>query len=155
MSLKGLLKIGQIKRHPLDRTEIEAMLAAAARNLKDAENVTISTETRFDCAYKTVMQCALAAMMANGYRPSTNVPGHQMTMIQALPHTIGLAAPRMVVLDALRRKRNLNDYLGSNLDEESAQACMREAARLLADVTEWMKTSNLQTQNGMGGAGND
>lgn len=142
MSLDGLLKTGQIKAHPADRDEIGMLLAAAARNLVDAVHPAISTETRFDCAYKAVMQAALAALMANGYRPSTNVPGHQMTMIQALTQTIGLEPRRMVVLDALRRKRNLSDYLGADLDENSTQACVTEAARLLADVQAWLTANH-------------
>ena len=35
------------------------------------------------------MQLALAAMMASGFRPSTNEPGHHQTMIQSLPLTLG------------------------------------------------------------------
>jgi hypothetical protein len=142
MSLEGLGKTGQIKAHPADRDEIGKLLAAAARNLKDAAVHGISTETRFDCAYKTIMQSALAALMANGYRPSTSVPGHQMTTIQALIHTIGLESRRMVVLDALRKKRNLNDYLGTDLDDASTQACVSEATRLLDEVKAWLKANH-------------
>ena len=142
MSLEGLEKIGQIKPHPVDAAEINQLLAAAARNLKDAHLQDNSTETRFDCAYKAVMQSALVALMANGYRPSTNVPGHQMTMIQSLTITMALEPKRMVVLDALRRKRNLNDYLGADLDEESTQACVAEAIRLRDDVTAWLKATH-------------
>ena len=142
MSLEGLEKIGQIKPHPVDAAEINQLLAAAARNLKDAHLQDNSTETRFDCAYKAVMQSALVALMANGYRPSTNVPGHQMTMIQSLTITMALEPKRMVVLDALRRKRTLNDYLGADLDEESTQACVAEAIRLRDDVTAWLKTTH-------------
>lgn len=142
MSLEGLLKTGQIKPHPVDHGEIRQLLAAAARNLQDAGLEAASAETRFDCAYKTIMQSALSALMANGYRPSTNVPGHQMTMIQALTLTIALDPKRMVVLDALRRKRNLNDYLGADLDEATAEACRKQAASLLADVHAWLQANH-------------
>ena len=70
------------------------------------------------------------------------MPGHQMTMIQSLTITMGLEPKRMVVLDALRRKRNLNDYLGADLDEESTQACVAEAIRLRDDVTAWLKATH-------------
>jgi hypothetical protein len=36
VSLQNLLKIGQVKEHPPDRHEIEQLLAAAERNLRDA-----------------------------------------------------------------------------------------------------------------------
>lgn len=142
MSLEGLVKTGQLKPHPADRDEIRQLLASAARNLKDAQLKEASTETRFDCAYKVIMQSALSALMANGYRPSTNVPGHQMTMIQALTLTIALDPKRMVVLDALRRKRNLNDYLGADLDEVSTQACLKEAVALLEGVRAWLSANH-------------
>jgi len=139
MSLENLFKIGQLKEHPVNPDEIRKLLDAAQRNLRDAGNRDISPETRFDCAYKTIMQSAIAVLMVHGYRPSTNVPGHQMTAIQALTHTINLDANRMSVLDTLRRKRNLNDYVGADLDEDSAEACIREAVRLFDDVGNWIR----------------
>ena len=36
MSLQNLLKIGQLKAHPADADEVERLLAAAQRNLRDA-----------------------------------------------------------------------------------------------------------------------
>lgn len=66
MSLENLARIGQIKSHPRDAAELAQLLAAATRNLKDAGLVELSTETKFDCAYKAVMQSALVALMAAG-----------------------------------------------------------------------------------------
>jgi hypothetical protein len=93
VSLENLLKIGQLKAHPPDAEEIERLLAAAQRNLRDAQVTTISSETRFDAAYKGVMQSALAALMMHGYRPETNRPGHHMTVVQSLPLTTALLRP--------------------------------------------------------------
>jgi len=92
-------------------------MAAARRNLADARLRGISPETRFDVAHKAAMQCALMALMANGFRPSTNEPGHHATLIQSLPKTIGLPGERMIVLDQLRKKRNLSDYTGEGISE--------------------------------------
>jgi len=85
-----LLKIGQLKAHAPEAAEIERLLIAARRNLRGARVTTISPETRFDVAYKAMMQSALAALMMHGYRPDTNRPGHHMTVIQTLPLTIGV-----------------------------------------------------------------
>jgi hypothetical protein len=115
------------------------LLAAAARNLADARVRNISPETRFDAAYKAIMQAALAALMAHGYRPDTKRPGHHMTVVQALPLTIGLTAARVIVLDTLRRKRNVSDYTGEDVDDSSVEHCVAEADRLLQDVTAWLK----------------
>jgi hypothetical protein len=142
--LQNLLKIGQLKAHPPDGAEVQRLLAAAARNLADARVTMISPETRFDAAYKAVMQAALAVLMAHGYRPDTNRPGHHATVVQGLPLTIGLAPARMAVLDTLRRRRNLSDYTGEDIDDSSAEHCIAEAERLLQDVTVWLKTHRPQ-----------
>ncbi|MGB8337566.1 MAG: DNA-binding protein [Burkholderiales bacterium] len=144
MSLQNLLKIGQLKEHPPDADEVQRLLAAAARNLADARVMTISPETRFDAAYKAIMQAALAAMMANGYRPDTNKPGHHVTVVQGLTLTVGLAAARITVLDTLRRKRNLSDYTGEDIDDSSAEHCIVEAEKILKDVMAWLKVNRPQ-----------
>ena len=142
--MQNLLKVGQLKEHPPDAAEVQRLLAAAARNLADARVTTISPETRFDAAYRAVMQAALAALMAHGYRPDTNRPGHHVTVLQGLPLTIGLAPARVTVLDTLRRKRNLSDYTGEDIDDSSAEHCTAEADRLLQDVTAWLKAHRPQ-----------
>ena len=141
MSLANLLKIGQLKTHPPDAAEVQRLLVAAARNLADARVTSISPETRFDAAYKAIMQVALAAMMANGYRPDTGRPGHHQTVVQALGLTIGLTKPRVTVLDTLRRKRNLSDYTGEDMDDSSVAHCIVEAERLLGDVGLWLRAN--------------
>lgn len=141
MSLENLLKIGQLKKHPPDAAEIGRLLAAAERNLADASVREVSPETRFDAAYKSIMQAALAVLMAHGYRPDTQRPGHHMTVVQALSLTIGLARTRVTVLDTLRRKRNLSDYTGEDIDDSSAENCRLEAERLLHDVKEWLEAN--------------
>lgn len=144
MSLQNLLKIGQLKEHPLDAAEVQRLLAAAGRNLADARITQISPETRFDAAYKSAMQAALAALMAHGYRPDMNRPGHHMTVLQGLTLTIGLTPARVTVLDTLRRKRNLSDYTGDEIDDSSAEHCIAEAERLLEDVVAWLKVNRPQ-----------
>ena len=113
MTLQNLLKIGQLKAHETDGAEIQRLLTSAARALEDSRVQGISPESRFSAGYRAIMQAALAALMANGFRPNTNKPGHHMTVLQSLPTTIGLDNSRLAVLDALRRKRNLNDYTGA------------------------------------------
>jgi hypothetical protein len=133
-----LLKIGQLKEHAPDADEIRRLIAAAERNLADSRVTTISAETRFDAAYKTIMQAALVALMAHGYRPDTKRPGHHATVVQGLSLTIGLVAPRVMVLDTLRRQRNASDYTGEYVDDSSTEHCIAEAERLLHDVRAWL-----------------
>jgi len=130
------LQIGQLKVHSTDQREIQQLLEAAHRNLADADVEAISLETRFDAAYKTIMQVAMVALLASGYRADSR--GHHQVMIQSLPLTIGLVKERMVVLDAMRRKRNAADYLGSYVDRVSLEACIVQARLLLSDIESWL-----------------
>ncbi|MBI2311579.1 MAG: DNA-binding protein [Betaproteobacteria bacterium] len=139
MTLENLLRTGQLKAHETDAAEIRRLLAAARRNLADARADNISPENRFDAAYKAIMQAALIALMASGYRPDTARPGHHMTVIQSLPKTVGLKGERIAVLDALRRKRNLSDYLGEDIDFASLERCIMEAEALLGEVHAWLR----------------
>lgn len=134
MSLANLLKTGQLKEHEADPEELERLLASAERAIADARAKNVSRETRYDAAYRAITQISLAAMMAAGYRPNTNQPGHHATLIQTLPLTLGIEKPRMLLLDTLRRKRNLVDYTGDEVDEGSVKACATEAENLLRDV---------------------
>lgn len=130
MTLQNLLKIGRLKAHEPNAAEVQRLLAAIRRNLADAEVPNISDETRFDVAYKAVMQCALVAMMSAGYRPVTNAPGHHQTMIQSLPLTLGVDNDAWVVLDALRRQRNANDYTGQPITPAAVTECLTQAKAL-------------------------
>jgi uncharacterized protein (UPF0332 family) len=141
MSLQNLLKIGRLKEHAATPVEIQRLLAGAERNLADSRVTSVSDETRFDAAYKAVMQCALAAMMAAGYRPSTNEPGHHQTMIQSLPLTLNVPNDTWVVLDAFRRKRNAVDYSGDIVDADMAATTTRHAEALLKTLRAWLQAN--------------
>lgn len=139
MSLENLTKIGRLKPHSASKEEATKLLAAARRNIGETNIPGLSPETRFDLAYKAVMQCGPLALIANGCRPSTSVPGHHVTIIQTLQLTIGLESERMIVLDKMRRVRNVNDYSGDIISEEAAAACIRSAESLLSAVTDWLR----------------
>ena len=139
MSLDNLVRTGQLKPHTTNAAEIQRLLAAAMRNLTDASVAQISDETRFDAGYKSIMQCALLGLMASGYRPATSVPGHHQTMIQTLPLTLGLSNEDWLVLDALRKKRNINDYSGDLIDPESLHECLLRAENLIDTAQAWLR----------------
>ncbi len=130
MTLQNLQRIGKIKDHAPTAAEVQRLLVAIDRNIADAGVATISDETRFDVGYKAVMQCALVAMLSAGYRPASNEPGHHQTMIQSLPLTLGVANDTWVVLDALRRQRNANDYTGAPMTPDIVTECLSQAKAL-------------------------
>lgn len=138
MTLKNLLRIGQLTEHRPDGAEIARLLEAATRAARDSKSEAVSLETRFDAAYRAIMQSATAALWAHGYRTSTSSPGHHRTTLQALTLTVGLDARRVAVLDRLRHKRNQIDYTGEAIDARSVEACTAEADRLIEDVRAWV-----------------
>lgn len=144
MSLQNLAKIGQLNAHKATAAEVALLLDAVRRNIADAEATSISSETRFDCGYKAVMQCALIAMMVNGYRPSTGAPGHHQTMMQSLPLTLGVGNDTWIVLDALRKKRNQNDYTGVPMHTGEAQEAVARAKELFASLQSYLRARHPQ-----------
>lgn len=138
MTLQNLLAIQRLQTFEAGRADVLRLLAAAERNLADAAVQAISDENRFDAAYKCIMQCAMAALWANGYRTSTSQPGHHQTAIQSLTLTIGLDAKTMVLLDTLRRQRNVNDYDGVPVSPSTVQEAGRQAEALLRLVKAWL-----------------
>jgi hypothetical protein len=80
MSLQNLLGISLESLTP-DKAQSAKLLAAAQRNLADAQIVGLSSENQFDTAYKEGMQLAMVALNANGYRTLTSKPGHHQTAI--------------------------------------------------------------------------
>jgi hypothetical protein len=138
MSLENLVKINQLQRHTATSDEVQRLLAAANRNLADSGVAGLSDETRFDAAYKAIMQCAMLGLIANGYRPSTTTPGHHQTMIQTLGLTMGLGKEVWIVLDSLRKKRNLNDYSGDLIEPAAVRNCISHAQSLLNHTHKWL-----------------
>src|SRR2546423_13561979 len=75
MTLENLLRIGKLKVHAASKVEIDRLLAAAERALGDASVKGLSSDSRLDLAYRAIMQAALAAMLASGYRPASPPSG--------------------------------------------------------------------------------
>ena len=137
MTLMNLLGISLDTVAP-DRAQVARLLAAAQRNIVDAQLHGLSSENRFDAAYKAIMQMAMVALNANGYRTLTSKPGHHRTALQTLPLTVGLAQPQVIVLDALRKQRHLADYSGDLVPDSAAAECLASAKALLAHLRAWL-----------------
>ncbi|MCG9094271.1 hypothetical protein [Laribacter hongkongensis] len=84
----------------------------------------------------------MVALWANGYRTSTSQPGHHQTAIQTLPKTMGVAPATVIVLDALRKQRNVNDYEGDPVSDAALATCLDEAAKLLALTRHYLATEH-------------
>ncbi len=99
--------------------------------MQDAKLNSISNESRFDLAYKAIMQLANAALQAKGYRVLTSKPGHHQLMLQALPLTVGLDKSNLILLDQLRKQRNAIDYSGDIVSDALTVEVIERADSLL------------------------
>ena len=140
MTLANLLAIQRLLAFNATPEGVQRLLAAAARNLADAQIVQLSSENRFDAAYKCILQCAMLGLWARGYRTSTSQPGHHQTALQALPLTMGLPNDTIIVLDALRKQRKLNDYEGDPVSDGVVAECLTQVRALLAHTQQFLKT---------------
>mgnify|MGYP000320086208 CR=1 FL=1 len=99
MTLKNLLGIS-LDAVQADNGLVAKLLAAAQRNIADAQLAGLSAENRFDAAYKAIMQVAMVALNANGFRTLTSKPGHHQTAIQTLHLSVGLPQAKVIVQNA-------------------------------------------------------
>ena len=74
--------------------------------------------------------------MAKGYRTLTSKPGHHQTMLQLLGKTVGLDRDTVIVIDALRKQRNVADYSGDLVSDSAMNDCLQQAEYLLL-VKRW------------------
>lgn len=135
MSLDNLAKIGQLEKIVAQPNDIQRLLEAAQRALRDAGTPGLSNESRFDLAYRAIMQAANAALQSSGWRTLTSRPGHHQTMIQTLSLTVGLDKAVVIQLDALRKQRNVIDYSGDLVGDAMVADALRHAAELIALVS--------------------
>ncbi len=140
MTLQNLLGISLDTVAP-SPAQVAKLLAAAQRNIDDAQLAGLSAENRFDAAYKAIMQLAMLALHANGYRTLTSKPGHHQTAIQTLAHTVALPTQRIIVLDALRKQRNLADYSGDLVPDSTVAACLASAKDLHTHIRTWLSAN--------------
>lgn len=138
MTLKNLLGISLDAIRSV-KALVAKLLAAAQRNIADAQLGGLSAENKFDAAYKAIMQAAMVALHASGYRTLTSKPGHHQTAIQTLPRSVNLPQAQVIVLDALRKQRNLSDYSGDLIPDAAAAECLACAIDLLAHVSAWLR----------------
>lgn len=142
MTLNNLVGIS-LERIKVNADAIKRLVTAAERNIADSKITATSSENRFDAAYKAIMQIANAALQANGYRTLTSKPGHHQTMIQLLSQTLGANNNTIILLDIMRKQRNVADYSGDIIPESTMNACIIQAEKLLTQFNDWFGKQSL------------
>jgi hypothetical protein len=125
-ALDNLVRAGKLKKEPPARAELEALIHSGDARLKDAANVSLALESRFDLAYNAAHSLSLAALRFHGYRSES-----RYLVFQTLAHTVGLRPEQWRVLDDAHRRRNAIEYEGvADVDEQLVAAIIRVAAEV-------------------------
>jgi hypothetical protein len=130
--LDRLVSINVLAAEPPIREEFEGLISDAAATLKDAQNKTLSPESRFRLAYGAVhsIAIAIAALRWHGYRPR-----NRQIVFQALAHTLKVPAPVWKMLARSHEQRNRREYEGTGeIDERLLADVIAAAIDLLARV---------------------
>jgi hypothetical protein len=114
-----LERLKDLTPEPVDANEFERLKAAAVTRLRDARNMQLALESRFDLAYHAAHAYCLAALRYQGFRAK-----NRYMVFQVLPHTLGLGAEVWRVLAKCHELRNRGEYEG-DLDVDE---------RILADL---------------------
>ena len=138
MSLADMAARGELQRLPPHKDEPFALLEAARRRLEDAANPTIHPETRLEQAYTAIFTCALAALRAEGYRPSRGIGQHARTL-ETLRYTVGVPDPHIDYYQLLRSLRHRGLYEGLiDVSITQVEEAVKEAAWLLETTQSWL-----------------
>ena len=91
--LDRLLGAGRpLSVEPPDAKEIEGLIRSGRRRLKDAGNLSLAVESRFDLAYNAAHALCLAALRRKGFRSS-----NRFIVFQVSPRS-SLGAARMMYI---------------------------------------------------------
>jgi hypothetical protein len=141
MTLDNLVGKGLQKESPT-AAEIQRLLAKSKTGLTDAANQTISRESRFDLAYEALLQLAICALRANGYRPDSR-GGHHVIALQGLAKGIGYPKEKIRLMDEFRRQRAIGLYDGSfDPSETELEALLTTAKDLSKYLESWIQTNS-------------
>ena len=140
MTLDNLVGRG-LEKAGTDKAEISRYLAKIRRKLEDSKKRSISLDSRFDIAFEALLQIALAALRANGYRTTTDA-GHQQLAIQLLPKSLGIEPGEIRALDEYRKKRSIGLFEADfDPSESEVKAVIGSVERLLEKLTSHIRTA--------------
>jgi len=111
-----------------DAEEFAGLVRSGLSRLKDAENDTISLDSRFDLAYNAAHALSLAALRHCGFRPTK-----RYIVFPVLPDTLRLGANVWRVLSKCHDMRNRSEYEGALDVDERLVSDLIAACRKVAD----------------------
>ncbi len=139
MKLYKMEERGYLARITPSRDDLAHLITAIQRRLMDAKNVTVTRENRLQQAYQAVLQVAIAALHAKGYRLKSK-PAHHVMAIESLEHTIGVERGLRDYYQSLRKRRHdvIYDAIIS-VSEQDLEEAIERAEGLFAAFREWLE----------------
>jgi len=128
--LANLTRAGQLAAEPTSADEIARLLKGADDQLRDSGVKSLSAAGRFMLAYNATHALALAALRAEGYRPSAS-QGHRKLIFQVLEATAGAPRELWVALDRYHDRRNAAEYQGASAATQAEAKDLVELATRL------------------------
>ena len=121
-----------LQAEPPDRKEFESLVRSGLARLRDAENTTLSIDSRFDLAHSAAHALCLAALRHCGFRSAK-----RYVVFQVLPDTLGLGPEVWRLFEKAHRVRNQAEYEGiveveENLIRDLVAGCRQVAEKLEA-----------------------
>jgi hypothetical protein len=117
-----------LAKEPPDAEEFAGLVRSGLSRLKDAENDTISLDSRFDLAYNAAHALSLAALRHCGFRPTK-----RYIVFQVLPDTLRLGPNVWRVLSKCHDMRNRSEYEGALDVDERLVSDLIAACRKVAE----------------------
>jgi hypothetical protein len=141
VSLKDWLSNGWLVEHQTTPEEITDLFGVAQRDIADARIAQLSPDWRLNIAYNAALQLAIAALAAEGFRPSRD--SHHYRAIQSLAYTIHADQKFIWRFEQFRKKRNIGEYerAGGISDTEAAEMC-DIATELYEHIKSWIKSEH-------------
>ena len=138
MSLDDMVRRGELERLPPTVGEILALVKTINRRIEDAANRTNHPETRLEQAYIAILNCALAALRAEGVRPARG-PGQHVHTLESLRFTVGVEKERLGYYQTLRSLRHRGLYEGfTDVSKSQAEEAVTEASWLHDRLAAWL-----------------
>jgi len=138
MSLDDMFRRGELERLPPTVGEIPALLRTICRRIEDATNPSNHPETRLEQAYTAILNCALAALRAEGARPVRG-PGQHVHTLESLRFTVGVDAERLGYYHTLRSLHHRGLYEGfTDVSKSQAEEAVEESRWLQDRLEAWL-----------------
>lgn len=141
MTLENWLANKWVKKDASSPAEINALLAKVGRDIADAGFKDITADWRLAMAYNACLGCATVALRCHGYRIAHDA-GHHHRTIESLRFTLQPDSELLIVLQAVRKKRNAVTYDSAGSVSETEVKEVLNLARQLRDLTtRWLRSN--------------